>query len=174
MKCQRGLKNFNATQLLIFGLPCCRWHTAGLVWKFPGQTYAHFDYSKLMVVWKRDKLLIGKTNYSHFNEWNVSTIISFDSILRFQLSLSHFVEEVKLSPEPNEEHEAVDKVEPNPNPTLAEMRNQDRKKRVNKLSVNCIWIKPVQAEKHYPLPSKSVGEGSKNNTSHLCDISRRI
>ena len=65
-------------------------------------------------------------------------IISFDSIPRFQLSLSLFVEEVKLSPEPNEEHEAVDKVEPNPNPALAEMGNQERKKRENKLSVNCI------------------------------------
>ena len=48
------------------------------------------------------------------------------------------MEEVELSPEPNEEHEAVDKVEPNPDPALAEMRNQDRKKRVKKLSVNRI------------------------------------
>ena len=48
------------------------------------------------------------------------------------------MEEVELSPEPNEEHEAVDKVEPDPNPALAGRRIQERKKKVNKLSVNCI------------------------------------
>ena len=72
------------------------------------------------------------------------------------------------SPEPNEEHEAVDKVEADPDSALAGRENQEEGELIR------IRIKPVQAEEHYPFPSKSVGKGSKNDTSHLGDISRRV
>ena len=51
------------------------------------------------------------------------------------------MEEVEFSPEPNEEHEAVDKVESDPNPALAarwkELRKEEKGKQAfSQLHVN--------------------------------------